>query len=1046
MCACARGAGAAAYETSTTRNPGKSLPSDDFGGQREGGLDGYAGGRAKPPSPQNPYYSYAAVAPSQGAGPGEQVHVPAVLADRHISREALQLGEQLGGGSFGPVYKATLDGREAVVKTLELERARKLGLDDDEALAALYWEGVSLALSDHPSLVALLGVCVAPNFHALVLEYCGGGTLADPRKSVTWSTTWRRLMSLGEGLRYLHVNGQVHRDIRPSNVRVTPAGDVKWANFGRVKAVSERASRGGNARDLCWSAPEDVRAARGGGGTNPPPPSTASDIFSFGLLMYQQCVGRKQWWPAYAPMGTPGPGQQMTPARILRGLEDPAVRQLDMPIDDAWPLAPLLRRCLDDDPARRPTAEEVVQALIALAPVCFDSERAAFRAVVQMRNQWYLFPSAAERAGYQVPLTTDLQHESRRKGRHASPLTAQVDLFLRDRSCSTLVLLADGGLGKTLSAQHIAAAAAAAGDWQPILLREVLPTWTWDDLENGAQRAVAWYGLHDGLRFADSMRILFILDGLDEVPRAATEPQNIPLHLGLYKWPLAKLIVTSRREALDGKDLSAAFAIDREPSAAMDEVLSARATFAVRYLLPFTRKQSQNFLIQRGVPVEHVAAIIAQDPLRNDGVIENPYLLQLFAAHWRAAEWLAVGAGGQRLQRRHVFEAALAARFESAVAAEVLPPTVVARLLGARGSGGGGDDASSEATASALFASFKAFIERMAYTIFARDAQSLTIEQFVLSVEPWLRVPAWIDEDARQEFRSRGPDGNRIMDERDLVAFRRRTLQAFMRASPLFVDMAGQEMVLHFTHRLLREHLAAAYIASRPHAATDRLITREPSVQRLLAEFVNVDQTDIYIRRLVAARTLPGVESPRASGIGSPVTHGLPPPGLGGLLPESPADRFGVRAVEILLESRDAHEGDDPHMRAIAACNCITALNTAGVAFSGLDLRGLPLGIAAHGSREFVADLSGAMLAGTNLERANLAHCLLARACLDGAMLTGCDLRGAYLGEVPALLLHAATCLAVSPDGRTLFSSHQETISQNLTAERKVGLPLLSQS
>jgi uncharacterized protein YjbI with pentapeptide repeats len=118
-----------------------------------------------------------------------------------------------------------------------------------------------------------------------------------------------------------------------------------------------------------------------------------------------------------------------------------------------------------------------------------------------------------------------------------------------------------------------------------------------------------------------------------------------------------------------------------------------------------------------------------------------------------------------------------------------------------------------------------------------------------------------------------------------------------------------------------------------------------------------------------------------------------------------------------------------------AVANALTALNTAGVSFSGMNLAGIGAGSAqppAPAAGTPFADLGGAMLAGVNLSRADLRNCRLQQACLDGADLRHADIRGALFGELPSFLVGSpVSAVAVSPDGRFVYSgSSDKTVKQ----------------
>jgi serine/threonine protein kinase len=152
------------------------------------------------------------------------------------------------------------------VKVLDVSRS--LGFSEEDAVRAFYWEGLNLALVDHPNIVELVGVCVdaATSFRAILLEFCDGGDLKAPRHAPA-PDVWRWGVQLADALRYLHASGQVHRDVKSENVLLAEAGCVaKFADLGVADADEEFVGdklgsvHGFNQKDVRWAAPEEIAA------------------------------------------------------------------------------------------------------------------------------------------------------------------------------------------------------------------------------------------------------------------------------------------------------------------------------------------------------------------------------------------------------------------------------------------------------------------------------------------------------------------------------------------------------------------------------------------------------------------------------------------------------------------------------------------------------------------------------------------------------------------------------------------------------------------
>ena len=124
-------------------------------------------------------------------------------------------GNRLGNGAFGVVYKGRFRGRPAAFKTLNVKHAGgNLKLDEAQVVDAFLWEALNLALTSHPGVVKLLGVCIDKAVLCMVLEFCGGGSLDGairPDSPLPASDVWRWSCQLAGALQYLHDNGQASR-------------------------------------------------------------------------------------------------------------------------------------------------------------------------------------------------------------------------------------------------------------------------------------------------------------------------------------------------------------------------------------------------------------------------------------------------------------------------------------------------------------------------------------------------------------------------------------------------------------------------------------------------------------------------------------------------------------------------------------------------------------------------------------------------------------------------------------------------------------------
>jgi serine/threonine-protein kinase len=210
------------------------------------------------------------------------------LAGKSLGPWALE--RPLGQGGMGTVWLARrADGRFegfAAIKFLSLSLAHGAGE------ARFRREGNLLARLSHPNIARLLDAGVAPTGQPyLVLERVEGIPLdqwCDQRRLPVLARL-RLFRQVLDAVAHAHANLIVHRDLKPSNILVTAGGTVKLLDFGIAKLLEEGAepaeATGTRDRALTvdYASPEQVRGE---------PVSTATDVYSLGVLLYQLLAGR----------------------------------------------------------------------------------------------------------------------------------------------------------------------------------------------------------------------------------------------------------------------------------------------------------------------------------------------------------------------------------------------------------------------------------------------------------------------------------------------------------------------------------------------------------------------------------------------------------------------------------------------------------------------------------------------------------------------------------------------------------------------------------
>ena len=132
----------------------------------------------------------------------------------------------LGKGGMGEVYRATdtkLD-REVAIKVLPLTLAR-----DPDRLARFEREAKVLASLNHPNIAVIYGFEESSAGKAIAMELVEGTPLNSPHPL---TEALNLATQIAEALEAAHEKGVTHRDLKPGNIMVTPAGVVKVLDFG----------------------------------------------------------------------------------------------------------------------------------------------------------------------------------------------------------------------------------------------------------------------------------------------------------------------------------------------------------------------------------------------------------------------------------------------------------------------------------------------------------------------------------------------------------------------------------------------------------------------------------------------------------------------------------------------------------------------------------------------------------------------------------------------------------------------------------------------
>ncbi|PSR96528.1 Serine/threonine-protein kinase [Actinidia chinensis var. chinensis] len=261
--------------------------------------------------------------------------------DCEILWEDITLGERIGLGSYGEVYRGDLHGTEVAVKKF---------LDQDlsgQSLEEFMSEVRIMKRLRHPNVVLFMGaVTHVPNL-SIVTEFLPRGSLYRlihrPNNQLDKRRRLRMALDAARGMNYLHncTPVIVHRDLKTPNLLVDKNWIVKVCDFGlsRMKYSTFLSSRS-TAGTAEWMAPEVLRNE---------PSDEKCDVFSFGVILWELCTLQQPWGG-------------MNPMQVV-GAVGFQHRRLDIPNDMDPAIADIIRQCWQTDPKLRPSFAEIMAAL-----------------------------------------------------------------------------------------------------------------------------------------------------------------------------------------------------------------------------------------------------------------------------------------------------------------------------------------------------------------------------------------------------------------------------------------------------------------------------------------------------------------------------------------------------------------------------------------------------------------------------------------------------------------------------------------------------------
>uniref|UniRef100_A0A8C6H1L0 Tyrosine-protein kinase n=1 Tax=Mus spicilegus TaxID=10103 RepID=A0A8C6H1L0_MUSSI len=260
-----------------------------------------------------------------------------------LNHEDVSLGELLGKGNFGEVYKGTLKDKTPVaIKTCKEDLPQELKIK-------FLQEAKILKQYDHPNIVKLIGVCTQRQPVYIIMELVPGGdflTFLRKRKDeLKLKQLVRFSLDVAAGMLYLESKNCIHRDLAARNCLVGENNTLKISDFGmsRQEDGGVYSSSGLKQIPIKWTAPEALNYGRY---------SSESDVWSFGILL----------WETFSLGVCPYPGMTNQQAReqVERGY------RMSAPQNCPEEVFTIMMKCWDYKPENRPKFNDLHKELTVI--------------------------------------------------------------------------------------------------------------------------------------------------------------------------------------------------------------------------------------------------------------------------------------------------------------------------------------------------------------------------------------------------------------------------------------------------------------------------------------------------------------------------------------------------------------------------------------------------------------------------------------------------------------------------------------------------------
>ncbi|XP_061361259.1 serine/threonine-protein kinase STY46-like [Gastrolobium bilobum] len=256
-----------------------------------------------------------------------------------IDARCLRYEKKIASGSFSDLYKGTFCNQDVAIKVLKGENL------NENIQKEFAQEVYILSKIQHKNVVKFVGACTNPPNFYLVTEYLSGGSmyhfLRMQKTVLALPSLLNIAIDVSEGMKYLHENDIIHRDLKAANLLIDENGVVKIADFGVSRVHDQSGIMTAETGTYRWMAPEVIEHK---------PYDYKADVFSFAIVLWELLTGKL-------------PYERLSPLQAAVGVVQKGLRP-KIPKHTHPKLVELLHRCWHQDPSFRPNFSEILEFLL----------------------------------------------------------------------------------------------------------------------------------------------------------------------------------------------------------------------------------------------------------------------------------------------------------------------------------------------------------------------------------------------------------------------------------------------------------------------------------------------------------------------------------------------------------------------------------------------------------------------------------------------------------------------------------------------------------